>query len=178
MLKRLIGLVALLLTNSAFAAQCSIALFDTIAPDYDRASDLCLFHQFGEAEILLTQIIRQPAHPNRDVARLLLTEEVYLWRGLYQKYVRFADSTGLPLLNYTFAKMMLQRPAMQIELPVDSTTVGFRVKKKGHVIVEIMVNGKPRKFMVDTGCQRSVISTKLANELQLARFLNDSLLTH
>jgi hypothetical protein len=33
---------------------------DSIAPDFDRAIDLCLFHQYEEAEQLLTQIIIYP----------------------------------------------------------------------------------------------------------------------
>ena len=178
MTKQLLWLVAMLFTNSGFAARCPGTSADSISPDYDRASDLCLFHQFADAELLLNQIVRRSDHPNRDYAQLLLTEEVYLYRGLYGKYVHFADSTGHSLLHYAFAKKMLTQPTTQIGLSVDSMMVGFKLKKKGLIIVEVLVNGKPRNFMVDTGCQRTIISDKLANELQLTRLLNDAEITN
>lgn len=175
MLKKLLVLAGLLIANHAFAVKLGTVPIDTIAPDYDRAVDLCLLHNYAAAEPQLRQIVSRPDHPNYEIARSLLTEEVYLWRGEYQKYVHFGDSTGYKLPNYAFAKRMLNQPAVQIELPVDSLVLAVTLKKKGHVVVKILVNGQPRTFMVDTGCQRSVISKKLAEELQLSKLLNDSL---
>jgi hypothetical protein len=175
MLKKILVLVGLLLANHAFAVRLWIVPADSIAPDYDRAVDLCLFHNYAEAELELRQITARVDHPNYEVARSLLTEEVYLWRGEYQKYVHFGDSTGYKPHNYAFARHMLNQPAVQIELPVDSLVLAFTLKKKGHVVVKVLVNGQPRTFMVDTGCQRSIISTKLAEELQLTKLLDDSI---
>lgn len=145
---------------------------DSIAPDFDRAIDLCLFHQYEEAEQLLTQIIHQPTHPNCIAAFDLLAHQVYFLRGEYQKYCKLAENFSQPLPQLQLARLLADRPPLLITLPTDSTIVEFRLKKKGHAVVEVTINDKLHRFLVDTGCERTLISTKLAAELQLPPLQN------
>lgn len=141
---------------------------DTVAPDYSQAVDRCLFHQYTAAESALLAIIRQSNHPNRAVAIGLLADEVYLYRGQYQRYLALADSLGEKFLHYDFARLMSAQPPMQVTL-TDSLVQPFRLQKHGHVVVTLLVNGRPKRFIVDSGAQRTMLSTRLAAELNLPK---------
>lgn len=162
-------ILCLLFFNVCSANRLSTALSDTIAPDYDHAVDLCLLHQFDEAEILLRRISQQSNHPNRRAATALLLNEVYLWRGKYREYVQFIDSTGGGIATATdsLARILARQPPGQINLPTNNFTVMFRQTHKGHITVAVLVNGKPRTFLVDTGAMLTALSNRLANELRL-----------
>lgn len=172
MIKHLLWTVVFLLVNSAVVARCLTPSADTIAPDYDRAVDRCLFHQFAEAESLLYQIARRPDHPNREDARFLLMEEVYFKRNQYQSYLRFADSTGQKPVNYAVAKLLVNQPMPRFNIPADSILIPLQVS--GWPIAHVVIHGKPYRFIVDTGAEHTFISSRLTAELQLSNLLNDS----
>lgn len=144
---------------------------DSIVPDYKQALDYCLLHQYDRAEAALQNIIRQASHPARQAAIVLLAEEVYAWRGQYTRYVALSDSLGYRGYNYELAQRMRTEPAMQLTLP-DSVLQSFTLKKRGHIVVTLFVNGRPKRFMVDTGAQRTMLSTRLAAELGLTTLVD------
>lgn len=165
-------LLALLLT---FYARATPVKTDSIAPDYKQAVDYCLFRQYDRAEPALLTIIRQVNHPARQAAIFLLAEEVYLWRGQYTRYVTLSDSLGYRGYNYELAQRMRSQPAMQLTLP-DSVHQSFTLQKRGHVVVTLFVNGRPKRFMIDTGAQRTMLSTRLAAELGLSTLVDAKLI--
>lgn len=144
---------------------------DTVAPDYKQAVDYCLFRQYDQVEPALLTIIRQANHPARQAAIFLLAEEVYLWREQYTQYVALSDSLGYRGYNYGLAQRMRSQPAMVLTLP-DSVHQSFRLQKRGHVVITLFVNGRPKRFLVDTGAQRTMLSTRLATELGLATLVD------
>lgn len=165
-------LLPLLLT---FSARATPVETDTITPNYNQAVDYCLFRQYDRAEPALLAIIRQASHPARQAAIVLLAEEVYLWRGQYTRYIALSDSLGYRGYNYELAQRMRSEPAMVLTLP-DSVHQSFTLQKRGHVVVTLFVNGRPKRFMVDTGAQRTMLSTQLATELGLATLVDAKLI--
>ncbi|PRY29279.1 gag-polyprotein putative aspartyl protease [Spirosoma oryzae] len=164
----ILWLLALLLTCSARATPVRT---DSITHDYKQAVDYCLFRQYDRAEPALLSIIRQVNHPARQAAIFLLAEEVYLWRGQYTRYVALSDSLGYRGYNYELAQRMRSQPAMVLTLP-DSVHQSFRLQKRGHVVVTLFVNGRPKRFLIDTGAQRTMLSTRLAAELGLSTLID------
>jgi predicted aspartyl protease len=101
----------------------------------------------------------------------LLADEVYLYRGQYHRYVALADSIGEKFQHYDFAQLMSAQPLMQAVL-TDSLHQPFRLIKHGHSVVTLLVNGRPNRFIVDSGAQRTTLSTKLAAELKLPKLVD------
>lgn len=163
--KQLIWLLLSLSITYTIAAPKPTSPTDTIAPDYGKAVDLCLFHQFTDAEKLLKQIIQNEEHPNREAARYLLLEDVYFRRNQYQAYVRFCDSTAYRGYKLSEARLLASQPLPSFSLPADSIQLPIRVRK--WPIVTVRIHGKPYRFIIDTGCERTTISKRLANQLQI-----------
>ncbi|WP_157634742.1 retropepsin-like aspartic protease [Spirosoma panaciterrae] len=170
--KPLIWLLLSLSITYTIAAPKSTSPTDTIAPDYVKAVDLCLFHQFTDAEKLLKQIIQNEEHPNREAARYLLLEDVYFRRNQYQAYVRFCDSTAYRGYNLSEARLLASQPLPSFSLPADSIQLPIRVRK--WPIVTVLIHGKPYRFIIDTGAERTTISKHLAARLQAKSLLNTS----
>ena len=102
----------------------------------------------------------------------MLLEEVYFRRDRYRAYLHFADSTGQKTVNYAVAKLLVNQPAPRFTIPADSILIPLLIT--GWAIVIVLVNGKPYRFILDTGAERTFISNQLATELRLPNLLNDS----
>ncbi|GAB4028839.1 retropepsin-like aspartic protease [Spirosoma gilvum] len=172
--KLLLWLVTYLSINCVIAAPKSTSPIDTITADYATAVDFCLFHQFTDAEKLLKQIIQNGEHPNREDAQSLLLEEVYFRRHQYQAYVRFCDSTGYTGPNLSEARLLTSQPLPNFSIPTDSIQLPIRVQK--WPIVTVLIHGKPYRFVIDTGCERTTISKRLASQLKSKPLFNVSVI--
>lgn len=98
-------------------------------------------------------------------AKVILLDEFYFWPEKYRQYLHLADSLDFRTGMYETAKLLAEQPSLQIQLTGDSLQIPFALKNKAHVVVTVMINGKPVRLAVDSGAQRTFISNRTARKI-------------
>ncbi|OIN58943.1 retropepsin-like aspartic protease [Arsenicibacter rosenii] len=150
--------------------QINYAGLDTPSTDFIKAIEHTLYRRYNAAEPLLRKVARQINHPLHTVAQSYLFNDFYFVRAKYRELVTFADELQVKPPEYTLASLLAARPQLTVTLEEDSVTlpVGIHRKSRCHVFLTVIINGKPRKFMLDTGFTKSAITQQLADELHLS----------
>ncbi|AUD01177.1 retropepsin-like aspartic protease [Spirosoma pollinicola] len=145
---------------------------DSISRDYINAMEHSLYHRFDKAEALLKKVALQTTSPLSGVARYHLLNELYFWRGNYAEYVKFADQINEKPEFYELASLLAVHPAMHVNFSTDSLVIPVTIRKHSYIIVEVFLNGKPVRLILDSGASFSIVSHKLNDELKVKPLAN------
>lgn len=156
--------VWLLLVNPAYA---TIQAGDTLSTPYLNAIQHWLYGRNALAKQTLKEVASHAVQAERDAARYLLLDELYFWPGRYNEYLHLADSMGFHSSNYEMARLLASQPALRIYLLKDSLQIPFAFKHKGHVVINMQINGRSIRLAVDSGAQRTTISQAVAKRMGL-----------
>jgi len=160
-------LTATLVTSIATISLASAAASpgDTLSKAYLDATSHWLFGRTKLAERSLRQVAAQSVSTVEQAsAKELLLDEFYFRPGKYRQYLHLADSLNFGANFYGTAKLLAQQPPLQINLTGDSLQLPFKLKNKAHVVVTVLMNGKPVRLAVDTGAQLTGISNRAAQK--------------
>lgn len=149
--------------------QINYTELDTPSTNFIKAIEHTMYRRYDAAEPLFRQIARQTNHPLHTVAQSYLFNDVYLLRAKYRALVTFADELKVKPPEYALANLLADKPQPTVALEQDSLTLPVLIHRKNrcHVFLTVIINGKSRKFMLDTGFTKSAITQQVANELHL-----------
>lgn len=88
--------------------------------------------------------------------------------AMFQQCAEWAEASGQERYA-SAANQYLQIPAGEITFTEGESTLPASFNYGGCPEIEVMINGKVKKMLVDTGCTHSVISEALASESQVTR---------
>lgn len=142
---------------------------DTLSTGYLNAVYHWLYGRNDLARNALRQIAFGSPSVERDASRNLLLDEFYFWPGHYQQYLQLADTMKLRNTNYGLVSILANQPAFHVHFSHDSLQIPFVLKHKAHVVVNVRINGRHVRLVVDSGAQRTMLSRQIANQIGIKR---------
>ena len=159
-------LAGLLVSLCTTVANADTLPGDTISTPFSDAAQHWLHGRLQAARHGFLLVAAQSTLENeRASAKTILLDEFYFWPGYYQQYLHLADSLNFKSGQYEMAKLLLQQPPQQIQLMDDSLQIPFKLRNKAHVVVTVLINGQPVRLAVDSGAQRTLISSRKARKI-------------
>ncbi|QKZ14921.1 retropepsin-like aspartic protease [Spirosoma sp. KUDC1026] len=138
---------------------------DTLTTTYLIAVNHWLF---GRDSLAKQQLLNMPAQTTsieQVSAWGLLLDEFYYWPGHYQRYLQLADSLHITTRFYSSAKLLAQQLPVQYQLKTDSLELPIHLGPKSHPVIEVQINGRICRLVLDTGAQSTLLSRRFAKQL-------------
>ncbi|HEY3295494.1 MAG TPA: retroviral-like aspartic protease family protein [bacterium] len=102
-------------------------------------------------------------HRSRELLENLLFTRAR-WKDILDLYTRDTSTVDPQEDMRALVKVYAAAPQEQVDLPAAPDTTAIKLNGVGLPTVEVMVNGHPRRFIVDTGAAVSVLSSDFAKE--------------
>jgi hypothetical protein len=150
---------------------------DTLTTKYLTAVNHWLFGRDSLAKQQLLSMPAQTASAEQVSAWGLLLDEFYYWPGHYQRYLQLADSLHITTRFYRSAKLLAQQLPVQYQLKTDSLELPIHLGPKSHPVIEVQINGRICRLILDTGAQSTLLSRRFAKRLG-AKKLTEMTLTN
>ncbi|MRS60485.1 retropepsin-like aspartic protease [Larkinella terrae] len=152
--------------------------FDTTRLDkptrhYFKAMELALVNQFTQSAAMLYPLAIDTINPIAKPAQSQLAL-LYFFQNQFQNVLDLTQKTKSKPAFYTDALFFNDRPKSLLTLKNVSYTVPFVLRHKSLIVVEVLIQGRRKKFVLDTGFSRTAISRLLANELGLVVYESNS----
>jgi predicted aspartyl protease len=131
---------------------------------YADVLELLTKRQSDSAQVVLLDLVKSAVDGSiRNESKLLL-ETVYLaeskWADLLKIHPLPENGTDV---YFSHAKAWSAGSPTEYQVGVKGITVPLEFTRNGQPLVQVMVNGKSYRFIVDTGAQFSTISKKVAD---------------
>lgn len=139
---------------------------DTFGLPYLQGVMLALNGPTQQAINLLLKAATDSTSPYRDVASMELLK-VYANAGQYKQYCQFDEQAHRQSGRYEDARLFATYPPTQINFVNPRDRIPFQLRRKSYVVVRMEVNGRPTRFILDTGCSQTIITNQLAQALGL-----------
>lgn len=139
---------------------------DAFGLPYLQGMMLALNGQTQQAIDSLRKAATDSSSPYRHIASRELLN-VYANAGQYQQYCQFASQIHQVVGRYQDARLFATYPVLQINFSKQRDSIAFQLRRKSYVVITMLVNGRPARFIVDTGCSQTIITHQLAQRLGL-----------
>ena len=126
--------------------------------------ELLLTQKTIKAEEILTDLWRTDSIYNEDALSILY--EYYFYHTKWDNFMNLVKMTGNFPVGYESVNDYHNFPAEKIIFPLgDSVLVPIKKFNYGNTpVVEVLINGKKKYFIVDTGVSISAVSSEVAKE--------------
>ena len=135
---------------------------------YALALQKLMERQTDSAEILLFEIINNASDTLiRNEARLVI-QNMYIMESKWQDVLTIHPEPESPTdIYYSHCKAWSTKPSAAYHFPENGVNLPLSFTKNGQPCVRVEINGKEFKFIIDTGAQFSVLSSRIAKKCNI-----------
>ncbi|WP_133299743.1 retropepsin-like aspartic protease family protein [Larkinella punicea] len=139
---------------------------DKPARNFFKALELGLVNQFAQSATLLYPIATDTINPLAKPAQSQLAL-LYFFQNQFQNLLDLSQKTNSKINFYGDALFFNSLPSPLLTIKAASFTIPFTIRRKSLIVVDVLIQGRHKNFVLDTGFSRTAISRQLAAELGL-----------
>lgn len=149
--------------NMTFPAPCTTG----DSAKFAKALERIRYNRHKEALPMLAELYASTADTGLRRSAKTIQASFAVYDEQWREYLRlYADEPSV--INSATGKLIqgwaLGAP-MSVDFPVNEVTLPFSINAAGSPMIEVVINGKKRVFLFDTGAQKSAIAPEVASEL-------------
>lgn len=149
--------------NMTFPAPCAVG----DSARFAQALELIRNNRRNEAIPMLAELQMTTADTGLRTAAKTIRASFAIYDENWQEYLRLYANDAQILTN-SVSKLVqgwTQGKPMSIDFSTNEALIPFTKNGAGSPMIEIVINGKKRTFLFDTGAQKTAITPELASEL-------------